>query len=97
MARTTAPDLPRQLLDGSLDAAPPVSIRSRIKFVDDALQVMWFQAQIHELGKGREPDLTLGPWAAIFRGVRAILRSRRRASPAVPARATSEGKSAHAA
>jgi len=68
---THTPELPRRLLDGSLDAAPAVKIRSRIKQVDDALQALWFQAQIHELAKGNEPDLALGKWTALWRGLRA--------------------------
>ena len=71
---THAPELPRELLEGTRDAAPAVRIRSRIRFVDDALQVMWFQAQIHELGKGREPDLGLGAWTALWRGMRELIR-----------------------
>ncbi len=68
---THAPELPRQLLDGTLDAAPNVQVHSRLKPVDDALQALWFQAQIHELAKGREPDLGLGKWTALWRGMRA--------------------------
>ena len=71
---THAPDLPRQLLDGSLTAAPEVNIRSKVRRIEDALQVMWFQAQIHELGKGREPDLALGRWTALWRGMREMIR-----------------------
>jgi 2,4-dienoyl-CoA reductase-like NADH-dependent reductase (Old Yellow Enzyme family) len=70
---THTPDLPALLLDGTLAAAPSVQIRSRIRKIDDALQVMWFQAQIHELGEGREPDLSLGMWAALWRGIRVQL------------------------
>jgi 2,4-dienoyl-CoA reductase-like NADH-dependent reductase (Old Yellow Enzyme family) len=70
---THAPELPRQLLDGTLAAAPAVRIRSRIRLLDDALQVMWFQAQIHELGKGNDPDLQLGTWTALWRGMRAMV------------------------
>ena len=70
---THAPELPKHLLDGTLDAAPVVRVRSRIKKLDDMLQVMWFQAQIHEMGAGRDPDLSLGMWTAIWRGVRANL------------------------
>jgi 2,4-dienoyl-CoA reductase-like NADH-dependent reductase (Old Yellow Enzyme family) len=70
---THAPELPAQLLDGTLDVAPSVQIRSRFKKIDDALQVMWFQAQIHELAEGREPDLSLGVWSALWRGIRAEL------------------------
>jgi 2,4-dienoyl-CoA reductase-like NADH-dependent reductase (Old Yellow Enzyme family) len=68
---THAPALPKQLLDGTLAAAPVVKIRSRIRLLDDALQVMWFQAQIHEMAAGRDPDLALGAWTAIWRGFRA--------------------------
>jgi 2,4-dienoyl-CoA reductase-like NADH-dependent reductase (Old Yellow Enzyme family) len=68
---THTPDLPKRLLDGTLEAAPSVQIRSRIKRVDDALQALWFQAQIHELAKGNEPDLALGKWTALWRGMRA--------------------------
>jgi 2,4-dienoyl-CoA reductase-like NADH-dependent reductase (Old Yellow Enzyme family) len=69
---THAPDLPARLLDRSLDVAPSVKIRSRIRILDDALQTMWFQAQIHELASGKEPDLELGTWSALWRGVRAM-------------------------
>jgi 2,4-dienoyl-CoA reductase-like NADH-dependent reductase (Old Yellow Enzyme family) len=64
------PDLPRKLLDGSLDAAPVVKLRSRIRLVDDVVQVMWFQQQITALAYGREPDAKLGVWTAFWRGVR---------------------------
>lgn len=73
MARplTHTPELPARLLDGTLDAAPVVKIRSRIRFVDDAVQAIWFQQQILALGAGREPDLSLGVWTALWRGLRA--------------------------
>jgi len=71
---THTPDLPRSLLDGSLAVAPAVKVRSRWKTLDDALQVLWFQMQIHELAQGREPDLGLGMWTALWRGMRANLR-----------------------
>ncbi len=81
---THAPELPRQLLDGTLDAAPVVKIRSAVRRIDDALQVMWFLAQIHELGAGREPDLRLGKFRAIWRGVRASFFVRKPGKP-IPA------------
>jgi 2,4-dienoyl-CoA reductase-like NADH-dependent reductase (Old Yellow Enzyme family) len=68
---THTPELPARLLDGTLDAAPAVQIRSRIRFVDDAIQALWFQQQIGELAHGREPDLALGAWTALWRGLRA--------------------------
>jgi hypothetical protein len=67
---THTPELPARLLDGTLAAAPAVRIRSRIRFVDDALQAMWFQQQITELAHGREPNLELGAWTALWRGLR---------------------------
>jgi hypothetical protein len=68
---THAPELPRQLLDGTLERAPAVDIHHDIKIVNNALQAMWFQAQIHELAKGNEPDLALSRWSALWRGARA--------------------------
>jgi 2,4-dienoyl-CoA reductase-like NADH-dependent reductase (Old Yellow Enzyme family) len=68
---TYAPELPRRLLDGTADAAPAVRIRSRIRAADDALQALWFQAQIHRMGQGLEPDLALPKLAALWRGFRA--------------------------
>ncbi|HEY5927363.1 MAG TPA: hypothetical protein VIV11_37020, partial [Kofleriaceae bacterium] len=65
---THMPDLPARLLDGSLAAAPVVKIRSRVRILDDALQVMWFQAQIHAMGQGREPNPKLGKLVALLRG-----------------------------
>jgi 2,4-dienoyl-CoA reductase-like NADH-dependent reductase (Old Yellow Enzyme family) len=73
---THTPELPAKLLDRSLEVAPTVKIRSRIRLLDDALQTMWFQAQIHELAKGNEPDLGLGAWPALWRGFRAMLGAR---------------------
>jgi 2,4-dienoyl-CoA reductase-like NADH-dependent reductase (Old Yellow Enzyme family) len=67
------PDLPARLLDGSLAAAPVVKLRSRIRIVDDAVQVMWFQHQITAMAHGGEPDPTLGVWAAFWHGIRGNL------------------------
>jgi tRNA-dihydrouridine synthase len=78
---THAPELPRHLLDGTLETAPTVNIRSRIRLLDDALQVMWFQAQIHEIGHGRDPDLRLGALTALWRGLRAMLWPKRGTAP----------------
>ncbi|HET9622673.1 MAG TPA: NADH:flavin oxidoreductase/NADH oxidase family protein [Kofleriaceae bacterium] len=73
MARPMAftPDLPARLLDGSLAAAPVVKLRSRIRFVDDVVQVMWFQQQITAMARGHEPDPKLGVWTSFWRGIRA--------------------------
>lgn len=93
MARpmTHTPELPARLLDGTLDVAPAVKIRSRIRFVDDALQAMWFQQQIGHLAHGREPDLGLGAWTALWRGLRAnVLPGKPRRRPAQPVAALAE-------
>lgn len=50
------PDLPRQLLNGEVEAATPVKIRSPFKRVDDLMQVYWYQVQLHRMGHGLEPD-----------------------------------------
>ncbi|MBC7977213.1 MAG: NADH:flavin oxidoreductase/NADH oxidase family protein [Myxococcales bacterium] len=73
MARPLAytPDLPAKLLDGTLDQAPVVKLRSRIRLIDDATQVFWFQQQLQAMAAGREPDPTLGVWTSFWRGIRA--------------------------
>ena len=65
-----APELPAQLLAGTADEPPPIDVYSRIKRVDNALQVFWFQEQLHRMGRGQEPDLELGRWGACWRGIR---------------------------
>ena len=65
---TYMPELPARLLEGSIAAAAPVQIRSRVRILDDALQVMWFQAQIHEMGRGRDPNPKLSKLSALWRG-----------------------------
>ncbi len=84
---THAPELPAQLLAGTVDVAPTVRIRSRVRVIDDALQILWFQAQIHELAAGRDPDLSLGTWAALWRGIRANLWPRKQRAVLVAAAA----------
>ena len=75
---TIAPDLPARVLDGTAAAAPVVRIRSRVRLVDDALQALWYQAQIHRMARGQEPDLGLSRWGALWRGMRAMALGRRR-------------------
>jgi 2,4-dienoyl-CoA reductase-like NADH-dependent reductase (Old Yellow Enzyme family) len=80
-----APELPGQLLAGTVDAAPVVKIRSRIRAIDDALQVMWFLAQLHEMGAGRDPDLELGKLTALWRGLRVSILAAKRPPKRSPA------------
>jgi 2,4-dienoyl-CoA reductase-like NADH-dependent reductase (Old Yellow Enzyme family) len=81
---TYAPSLPAQLLAGTAEAPPPVSIRSRVRRLDDALQVFWFQAQIHRMARGLDPDLALGKWGALWRGVRSTFLPTGRSAAALP-------------
>ncbi|HEX4416797.1 MAG TPA: NADH:flavin oxidoreductase/NADH oxidase family protein [Kofleriaceae bacterium] len=88
MAHT--PELPAKLLDGSLAAAPVVKLRSRIRLVDDAIQVMWYQQQITALSLGRDPDPALGIWTAFWRGLRDNILPGKRRPAATPAAALAE-------
>jgi 2,4-dienoyl-CoA reductase-like NADH-dependent reductase (Old Yellow Enzyme family) len=63
------PDLPARLLDGTLAAAPVVRVRSCVRVLDDALQAMWFQQQIHAMARGEEPNLGLPTWVALWSGL----------------------------
>lgn len=67
-----SPDLPARLLDGSLVRAPEVDVRSRVRALDDALQAIWFQSQIHEMAAGREPDPRLSKAKALWRGFKGM-------------------------
>lgn len=70
---THAPELPRALLDGTAEAAPVVQVRSAVKRIDDALQVFWFQEQIHRMGRGLDPDPALSRYGALWRGIRTLV------------------------
>jgi 2,4-dienoyl-CoA reductase-like NADH-dependent reductase (Old Yellow Enzyme family) len=87
---THAPELPRALLDGSADAAPVVRVRSAIRRIDDALQVFWFQEQIHRMGRGLDPDERLSRYGALWRGMRALLFASAKSRPMSSAPSTVE-------
>ncbi|MBP6847031.1 MAG: NADH:flavin oxidoreductase/NADH oxidase family protein [Kofleriaceae bacterium] len=82
---TVAPSLPADLLAGRVDGAPVVTIRSRVRKLDDALQVFWYQEQLHRIARGEEPDLRLGAFGALWRGLRATMMPVGRAAPIAPA------------
>jgi len=73
------PDLPAGLIAGRLAGATPTRIRSRVKKIDDMLQVFWFQAQMHRMADGQEPLPGLGRWSALWKGLRATFLGMRRA------------------
>ena len=84
------PDLPSKLLAGA-EGAGDVRVHSRLRIIDNMLQIYWYQAQLHRMGQGREPDPALGRWAGLWYGLRnSILapKSRDRARPGLPAAAT---------
>ncbi len=87
---THAPELPRALLDGTAPAAPVVRVRSAIRRIDDALQVFWFQEQIHRMGRGLEPDERLSRYGALWRGLRALVFASAKSRPVSSAPGTVE-------
>jgi 2,4-dienoyl-CoA reductase-like NADH-dependent reductase (Old Yellow Enzyme family) len=78
---THAPELPRALLDGTADGAPVVRVRSAVRRIDDALQVFWFQEQIHRMGRGLDPDPRLSRYGALWRGARAMMFASAKSAP----------------
>jgi 2,4-dienoyl-CoA reductase-like NADH-dependent reductase (Old Yellow Enzyme family) len=78
------PDLPARLLAGA-EGARAVRIRSRVRKIDDMLQVFWYQAQIHRMADGHEPDPALGRWTALWRGLRTTMLARSPRAEARPA------------
>lgn len=63
------PDLPRKLLAGA-ERAEVVRVRSRLRIIDNMLQIYWYQAQLHRMGLGHEPDPALGRWSGLWYGLR---------------------------
>ncbi len=60
------PDLPRRLIEGTATEATPVAVRTGVKTLDDLLQVVWYQAQLHRMGRGKEPKPDLGRWSTLL-------------------------------
>jgi 2,4-dienoyl-CoA reductase-like NADH-dependent reductase (Old Yellow Enzyme family) len=87
------PDLPGKLLAGA-EGVGTVHVRSRLRIIDNMLQIYWYQAQLHRMGQGREPDPALGNWAGLWYGLRNSAlapRSRTRVRPALAAAPTAGG------
>ncbi|HWN67281.1 MAG TPA: NADH:flavin oxidoreductase/NADH oxidase family protein [Haliangium sp.] len=87
------PDLPARLLAGD-ESARSVRIRSRLRIIDNMLQVFWYQAQIHRMGDGHEPAPALGRWTALWHGLRNSMLApapRQRAQAALAPAATAGG------
>ena len=62
------PDLPSHLIANVEAAAARIDPRLGVKLFDDMLQITWYQAQIHRMGDGLEPDLALGRVRALVVG-----------------------------
>lgn len=76
----TIPDLPTQVLDGTLGELPtpekdrrlgpgifgPGSSVRSLRTLNGQAEVAWFYRQLIALSEGREPDLTLGTWSAFL-------------------------------
>lgn len=60
------PDLPGRLLRGQDRAARPVRIATGIKSLDALLQGAWYQLQLDRMGRGLEPDPSLGRLRALL-------------------------------
>lgn len=69
MARPIAaePELPARLLAGQSDAAAPVKLATGIKSIDPVIQGAWYQVQMDRMGRGLEPNLKLGRFAAFIK------------------------------
>ncbi len=83
------PDLPARILAGTTERARTVELATGIRKIDDLLQLMWFQAQLHRMGEGRDPDPELGKLRALAHGFANMLGSSKpRALPATAAAET---------
>jgi 2,4-dienoyl-CoA reductase-like NADH-dependent reductase (Old Yellow Enzyme family) len=61
------PDLPRRMLDGTTDHAKPVRISTGVKALDALIQGSWYQEQLDRMGRGKNPDPSLGRLVPVLR------------------------------
>jgi 2,4-dienoyl-CoA reductase-like NADH-dependent reductase (Old Yellow Enzyme family) len=62
------PDLPARLLAGTATCALDVTPRVGVRLFDDMLQIVWYQRQLHMIGRGRIPTPALGRWSSLVVG-----------------------------
>lgn|GEM_PF-6718158 len=62
------PDLPARVLCGTEHGATSSAPRSRVKMLDDMLQITWYQSQLRRMAAGNDPKPTLGKWGPIAVG-----------------------------
>ena len=70
------PDLPRALLDGTTDAAVDVAPHLPVRLLDNALQLSFYQDQLHLMGAGEAPNPRLNRWISVCGAFRDKLFSR---------------------
>jgi hypothetical protein len=61
------PDLPRRILEGSTDHARPIRIATGLKALDALIQGSWYQEQLDRMGRGKNPDPSLGRLVPVLR------------------------------
>lgn len=68
------PELPRQLLDGSVAAAAKIAFSTGVAKLDGIAGLAWYQHQMERIGNGGEPDASLGGWGALRIGLGHLFR-----------------------
>ncbi|MBI1320388.1 MAG: hypothetical protein GC168_15785 [Candidatus Hydrogenedens sp.] len=71
------PDFCRKAIAGDIETAPSVTLRTGMRAMDDMLQSLWHQEQFKRMAAGQEPDLHLGKWGALARGLANVFGPRR--------------------
>jgi 2,4-dienoyl-CoA reductase-like NADH-dependent reductase (Old Yellow Enzyme family) len=84
------PELPARLLDGSAEAAAPISFSTGVQKLDGLAGLSWYQHQMARLAAGQDPDASLGGWGALWIGLRHMFRKLPRRPDALPAPAVAE-------
>ena len=69
----THPDLPNQLIEGTIESLPTETLTTGIKAIDGVavLDVYWYSDQMKRMGNQKEPDPSLSTWGTFFRNTTA--------------------------
>ena len=70
------PNLATDIFEGRQDSFPVNIPKSGIKMIDNTMNIIWFEAQINRLGKGKEPNFKLNP-IGVFLSYAAVLLKRK--------------------
>lgn len=68
------PDLPNKLLSGATTEAQSPKVGVGNRQLDEAIQMLWYQAQLIRMGRGLEPDPKLSSWATLLRTIPYMVR-----------------------